>query len=200
MLYDMEKLRRQVEQRLSPARYRHSVAVQKAAMSLAKQYRADWYKAGVAGLLHDICHDMTPQAQLNYLRSCGILLDIFTLENPSLLHAIAGSVYIREAMGVDDEEILSAVRFHTTARRDMTTLEKVVYVADLVSEDRSFPDSAMLRQMAGQSLDAVLHYSLSYTMHKLIQGGKPIVQDAWEAYNAYRPVAESTWAGEEFHL
>lgn len=185
MTYDLEKLRLHIAGRLTPKRYNHSVEVQKAATRLAKHYGIDWYKAGVAGLLHDVCHDMSYGDQLNYLRSCGILPDDLTLENPPLWHAIAGSVYVRDALGIDDEEIASAIRWHTSGRAEMSMMEKVVYVADLVSNDRDSPDLPMLREMAGQSLDTVMLYSLRYTLGRILHKGYPLVREAWEAYNYY---------------
>jgi nicotinate-nucleotide adenylyltransferase len=185
MLPDLEKLRLHVEGRVSPARYEHSLAVQKMAIYLAKRHGADWYKAGVAGLLHDVCHDVEEADQLNYMRACGILPDILTLENPKVWHAIAGAEYAEDVLGVKDSEIISAIRWHTTARADMTVLEKVVYVADMVSGDRTFDDAPMLRKMAENSLEAVLRYSLGHNIQRVISRGKPIIQETWEAYNYY---------------
>jgi nicotinate-nucleotide adenylyltransferase len=185
MLYDLEKLRLHVEGRVSPARYEHSLAVQKMAIQLAKRYGADWYKAGVAGLLHDVCKSTDDGETLNYLRACGILPDILTLENPGVWHAIAAAEYVQEVLGVSDGEIISAIRWHATAREDMTTLEKVIYVADLISEDRDFDDAPMLRKMAENSLEAVLRYSLGWIIRQVTNRGKPIIQETWEAYNYY---------------
>lgn len=185
MVFDIEAVRKHVKSKLTPQRYEHSIAVQKAAMSLGKRHGADWFRAGIAGLCHDICHDMDKVEQLNYLRSCAILPDVLTLENPDVWHSIAGAHYCREVLKITDEEILSAVRYHTTARRDMPLLEKVVYVADLTSEDRQFPDAPMLRKMAEKSLDAAIQYSLSYIIGKLLKESKPIVPDTFEAYNYF---------------
>lgn len=185
MLYDLEKLRVQVQQRLTPRRYAHSIAVQKQAVYLAKQYGADWYKAGVAGLVHDVCKDMDQDAQLNYLRSCGILLDVLTQDHPPVWHAIAGAEYAHRVMGIDDDEICGAIRYHTTGRRAMTLLEKVIYIADLTSEDRNYPDVGRVRKLATQSLDDAVWYCQRYIMGKLVLAGEPIMQEAWEAYNYY---------------
>lgn len=196
MLLDLEKLRRAVEERLSPKRYAHSLAVEKQAAALARLHGADWFKAAAAGLLHDICHDLDEASQLNYLRSCGILLDVLTLENPPIWHAISGARYVQDVLGVTDREIVDAIRYHTTGRRDMSPLEKVVYVADLTSDDRTYPGVETYREAAGQSLDKVMRLSLRHTLQGLTDAGKPIVQDAYEAYNYYLPVAPSESPGE----
>lgn len=184
-LPDLEKLRAHAQAKLTPQRYRHSVAVQKRAAELARRYGVDWYKAAVAGLLHDICHDMDKAAQLNYIKSCGILLDDLALENPPVWHAVAGTQYARRVLGIRDRGILGAIRCHTTGRAGMTALEKVVYVADLTSEDRVFPDIERVRAISNRSLDAAVLYSLRYTNEKLIRCGRPLVREGWEAYNYY---------------
>lgn len=185
MLLDIEKLSAHARERLTPERYRHSVAVQKRAVYLAGRYGADWYKAAVAGLLHDICHDMDYPEQLNYLHCCGILLDVLALENPPTWHAVAGARYIQDTLGIRDQDVVDAVRYHTTGRAEMTLLDKVVYIADLTSEDRTFPDIDKVRALSERSLDEAVRYSLCYTVEQLIHRGKPLIRDAWEAYNYY---------------
>jgi nicotinate-nucleotide adenylyltransferase len=185
MLYDLEKLRLHVEGRVSPARYEHSLAVQKAAIMLAKRYNADWFKAGVAGLLHDVCKSDNHEDTLNYLRACGILPDIITLENPYVWHAIAGAEYVREELRVDDDEIVSAIRWHCTTRANMSLLEKIVYVADKISEDRDYDDVIMYRKMAENSLESVIRSVLAWTIKKVVSSGKPLIKEAFEAYNYY---------------
>lgn len=187
MLPDLEKLRRHVQQRLSPDRYTHSRAVQKQAMALAKRHGADWYKAGVAGLLHDICKDMDRDALLNYLRSCDILLDVLTMGNPSIWHAVAGAAYVREVLGIRDPEILGAIRYHTTARRAMSLLEQVVFVADLTSEDRNYPDVSHMRRLSEQSLDSAVFYAVRHAVISLVREGRPLTGETWDAYNYYLP-------------
>lgn len=185
MLYDLDKLREHVKGRLSEKRYRHSVCVQKEAMRLALRHGADWHKAGVAGLLHDICKDLPLGAQLNYLRSCGILLNILALENPGIWHAAAGAAYIERTLGIGDGEIIDAVRYHTTGRREMTPLEQVVFVADLTSADRDYPDVAHMRALADKDLDEAVLYAVRHAVQTLVKAEKPLTADTWEAYNYY---------------
>lgn len=185
MLLDMEKLRSAMQARLTPARYAHSLAVRKQAMLLAGRFEYDWYKAGIAGLVHDVCKCMDLDAQLNYLSACGILLDDFTLAHPGVWHAISGAVYAERTLGIDDPEILDAIRYHTTGRANMSLGEKILYVADLSSEDRVFPDVARVRELAEDSLDAAIGYCQRYMAKKVILAGQPLLQDAWEAYNFY---------------
>lgn len=185
MLPDMERLNRAVKETLSPKRYAHSLAVRDRAIELAGMYGYDWYKAGVAGLIHDICKEMDEDAQLNYLRRCGILLDALTLMHPQVWHGITASFYVRREYGIRDEEILSAVRYHTTGRAAMTLGEKILYLADLTSADRIFPNVDHVRMLCEQSLDDAVAYCQGTIMERLVRERRPIVQDALEAYNYY---------------
>lgn len=185
MFYDINRMRRAVQSEVSEKRYRHCIAVQKKAVELSKIHGGDWYKAAVAGLLHDICREMPLEAQLNYLRRCGILLDTQILENPPIWHGLCGAEYIRAELGVKDSEILDSIRYHTTGRAAMTTLEKVVYIADLTSEDRDFPDVDYVRKLGEENLDEAMAYSLSYSITKVVSRKCPIVLDTFEAYNYY---------------
>lgn len=187
MLPDMEKLRRAVEKRLTAGRYAHSLAVCRRAMELAGRWGADWYAAGVAGLVHDVCKDMSRAAQLNYLRACGIIPDNLTMGNPAVWHAAAGAEYARRELGVRDEAILDAVRYHTTGRRAMSRLEQVVYVADLTSADRAYPDVARMRELSEQSLEAAVFYAVRHAVRTLSAAELPLTRETWEAYNYYLP-------------
>lgn len=188
---DLETMRTHLQGKVTPERYCHCQAVSRRAVHLAGLYGADPHKACVAGLLHDICHDMSDEELLNYLKGCGILLDILSLENPPTWHAIAGAHYVRAELGIADDEIIGAIRYHTTGRAGMTVLEKVVYIADLTSADRKFLDIDHVRQLSEQSLDAAVRYSICYTVEKLIRRKNPLIRDAWEAYNYFVRIKES---------
>ena len=184
-MQDEQVLQTLVRERLTPERYYHSLCVQKQSAHLAQVYGADVHKAQTAGLLHDICRCMTKAAQLQYLQSRGILLDTFTMRYPQLWHAVAGSVWLREELEITDTEILDAVRYHTTARAGMSMLEQVVYLADVTSEDRDYPDVSAMRALADCALHAAMHEALCYTMAQVVAARGPVVPDTWAAYNEY---------------
>jgi predicted HD superfamily hydrolase involved in NAD metabolism len=99
------------------------------------------------------------------------------------LHAIAGEVYLRKNLNVTDEELLSAVRWHTTGKEDMSLFEKIIYVADLVSDDREYPDADEVRQLAEENLDKTLLRGLSFTIEDNAKKYKLIHADTVKAYN-----------------
>jgi len=180
-----ERLRKQLQSMLTPGRYRHSLCVQRRASALARLHGADWFRAGVAGLVHDVCHCMPPEVQLKYLEEHGILLDDFYLRHPQIWHAITGSILLCDEWNVGDKAILRAVRYHTTGREEMTGLEKIVYLADATSEDRDYPGVLELRALADADLNRAMYRSLHRNAMNVVAMGEPVVTEAWEALRYY---------------
>lgn len=181
---------RWLEKRLSEKRFSHSLAVEKRAAFLAKLHGEDPDKAALAGLLHDCCHDLSRDGQLKIISSRGIILDTFTLAQPSLWHAIAGSIAIQSELGIDDADIISAVRLHTTGGKDMTIFEQIIYAADLTSDDRNYPDSYEYRALSEKNLGSCMKKSVGHTIQSLVDKNAPVVREAWEAYNYFWNITE----------
>ena len=168
---------------LSEKRYYHSVCVQKAALRLAKKYGADPEKASVAGILHDIMKDLPQPEQLERMKKYGVTLTRLELAAPKLWHAILGAAYLRAELHIEDPEILGAVRFHTTGRQNMTLLEKVLFVADFISDDRDYPGVEKMRAAARESLEEAAAEGIVFTLCDLAGSRKPIHPDTIAAYN-----------------
>ena len=193
-MQSVQELTGYVREKLDDGRFYHSLCVQRRADQLALLHGQNREKASVAGLLHDICKCMPHEAQLQIIRRHGIILDDFTLRQPQLWHAIAGSAWCRAELDIDDEEILSAIRWHTTGHAGMTPLEEILYLADLTSEDRTFPDVEKLCVLADESPPDCMRFCLQETLRNLAERQMPIIFDAWCAYNDYitRPQAAAT--------
>lgn len=179
----VEQVQKRLERMLKPDRLQHSYGVAREAARLADLYRADPQKAYYAGLCHDICKNMPAQEQLQWIKRSAIMLDDAFYCQPPIWHGFAAAQYIREEIGVEDEEILGAVRYHTTGRAGMSLLEKIVFTADLTEENRDYPDIWTVRTLANQSLEQAVFYILRYNLGKLLVNGGPICRDCWEAYN-----------------
>lgn len=168
--------------RLTPRRFEHSLAVAKQAQHLAEKYGADPEKARIAGLLHDILKDTDGDSQLQIFKDFDILLDAVEQTAPKLWHARAGAVFLQHILGITDEEILNAVRYHTTARAGMSLLEIVLYLADFTSEDRDYPDVDVMRELTERDLDEAMRYALAYTIEDLRAQGRPVHPDTLASY------------------
>lgn len=172
-----------IRTRLSDYRFHHSMCVAQEAKRLAEKYGADPSKAYTAGILHDIMKDTDKDAQMQVLGDFGVVLDEIEQRSPTLWHARSGEVFLRNILGVTDEEILSAVRYHTTGRAGMSRLEQVVFTADFTSADRDYPDVAVIRSLAEESLTAAIRYGVEYTIRDLIDRGRTVHPDTLAVYN-----------------
>ncbi len=168
---------------LSEKRYRHSVNVSKEAVRLAKKYGADPQKAETAGILHDCMKDLAPDKQLKSMERFGIILTDVEKSAQKLWHAILGAAYMEKVLGVKDPEILTAVRYHTTGRAGMSLLEKVIFVADFISEDRDYPGVDRMRKKADADLDSAILEGTAFTIGELLEGGWAVHPDTVALYN-----------------
>ena len=183
---DLRKALALAREKLGDYRLFHSRCVADAAQFLAKYHFdgvVDPKKALLAGLLHDICKDMSKEEQRGWMEKFEPIHDPLILQSPSLWHGFAGASYLKAAYGIDDEDFLNSIRYHTTARKAMSPLEQVVYLADYISLDRDYPDVAVMRAETLRSPEDGMRYSLRYTVGMLSKEGRILNRDTWEAYN-----------------
>lgn len=172
-----------LEKRLTPKRYYHSLCVADEALRLAKKYGASEEKAYLAGLLHDITKNASQNEHLNIFRTFGIMLNDIEASSEKLWHAISGAAYVRYVLNVQDEQIIKAIRYHTTAKAELPLLSKILYLADFTSLDRDYEDVDVLRELVNSSLDNAYAYALRYTVLELAGKSNAIHSDTLDAYN-----------------
>lgn len=166
--YDLKLLQKQMKEELSEDRYEHTLGVMYTAESLAMRYGVDMTKAAVAGLLHD-CAKCIPNSQkIRLCKKYDIEVTENEEKNPSLLHAKLGALLAQKAYGVDDPEILNAIRWHTTGKPDMTMLEKIIYMADYIEPNRDkAPNLRKIRKLSFENLEEALYQVLESTLSYL---------------------------------
>ena len=172
-----------IEQKLTSKRFVHSMNVAKECVKLAKKYGGDPKRAYLAGILHDIMKEEKPEIQLQIMAEYGIITDVVTLASKPLWHAKAGAAYCQYVLGIDDMEIINAISYHTTARANMSQMEKILYLADYIGEDRDYPDVDKMREETWTSMKRGMEYALQYSIEDLSQRKKAIHVDTIEAYN-----------------
>lgn len=172
-----------IEEKLDPNRLYHSFCVARAARELAAIYSAPADKAELAGLLHDVMKNAPAEEQKRLIEANGCELNACELANRKVWHAMAGEAYLRLEAGITDEEILSAVRWHTTGKAGMSLLDKIVYIADFISEDRTYPDVEVVRGLAAVSLDRAVLYTGAYTIKALAGANRALHVSTVECYN-----------------
>ena len=172
-----------------PKRVAHVLGCRDTAARLAKIWGVDPETAARAGLLHDITKALDGPLQLTLCDEYGTILDDFSMKYPKTLHALTGSLVAERIFG-ESPEIVAAIRSHTTGKADMTTLEKIIYIADYMEPNRDFPGVEKLRFLAETDLDAALKCGLEQTLEHLANQGSrvsPETRDAlaWLNENGY---------------
>ncbi len=181
--YNFELYEKELKNKVSEKRFVHSVNVSKMAEKLAKIYGENVEKAKVAGLLHDIVKEMTTEEHLKLLKDSTENLEKFENVSPKILHGPAGSEYIKIHFNIKDEDVLNAVRYHTTGRKNMTLFEKIIFVSDHISEERDWPDVVYLQNLAKTDLNKVVFAKLYTSIKKCINNKQGIHIDTVESYN-----------------
>ena len=165
---------------LREKRAQHTLNVTKLAVELARMYGVDVQKAELAALLHDIMKQQPDSIMLHRARQSDIIEKIDRKPMP-VLHGFAASDFASREMGIEDQEILMAIKSHTCGRRNMTDLEKVIYLADMLSEERNFPEKEPLLALARQNLDKAMEQALKDSINWLKEKGGAIDTDSYEA-------------------
>ncbi len=177
-----------LKENLSKKRYTHSLNVAETAAELAKEFDGDVDKCYIAGLLHDISKELDLDKQLDYVNNSQ--RDVSEIEknaNP-LYHAIAGAEQTKELFEIDDEDILNAIRYHTVARENMSKTEKIIYLSDLVSEDRDYKDVKKMRKLAHTDIDKAMYEALRFSIEDSVEKGNTIPYSTLSAYNQYATI------------
>ena len=170
--------------KLKDPRYHHTVRVVDTAVKLAEKYGVVCNKAEMAAIFHDYAKHQ-PISRLKQIITAGKEDARLIHYHPELWHGPAAAQIIPEETGIDDEQILNAIRFHTTGRANMTMLEKVIYLADYIEPGRDFPGVEETRELAGADLNQAVLTALGNTIQFLVAKKAPIFPDTFEAYNSF---------------
>lgn len=183
----LRKLKKKMKKAQDAKRFEHTLGVEYTAAALAMSCGAPLPEARIAGLLHDCAKCLSDEKKLAICQRHNIPITKLEKRNPFLLHSKAGAWLAKEKYGVENEDILNAIRYHTTGRENMSLLEKIIFVADYIEPGRKQGDAGELqkiRQLAFQDLDAALLKILDNTLGYLRSGEREI-DPATEATRRY---------------
>ncbi len=184
---EYEKCRKMLKGSISKKRYMHSLGVSNTAACLAMKYGFDIRKAHLAGLLHDCAKGLSADELFETVASGNMEISDIERENPELLHSKAGMVVARKKYGIEDEEILSAICFHTTGRPQMSLLEKIVFVADYIEPNREgIPSLDRIRAMAFDDIDVATALICRNCIDYLNRASRLIDRITIDTYEYYR--------------
>ena len=186
--YDFAKIEKKLSKYLDEDRFQHTMGVMYTSACLAMVHGYDVKDAQVAGLLHDCAKCIPNKKKLKMCSEHNIPVSDFELGHPFLLHARLGAYIAHEKYGIDNQEILSAINYHTTGRCDMSLLEKIIYIADYI-EPMRYKASRLpeIRKIAFQDLDECMYEILKDTLEYLEEdSAEDIESTSREAYIYYK--------------
>ena len=177
-----------MDKRLKHHRYIHSVGVAGTCAALAMKYGEDITNATVAGILHDCAKNYSDEELVDLCGKQGITISGFEKEHGFLLHAKYGAYLAEKKYGINDGDILNAIRWHTTGREDMSLLEKIVFVADYIEPSRNrainlpaIRDAAYNSDDIDRAVVMIMHDTINY----LEESGSSIDETTMNAYKYY---------------
>lgn len=181
---ELNQLKAELSIRMPVARFEHVLRVTEMAKTLASKYDVSVKAAEQAALFHDIAKFMDKEA----LRLILIEEDLdrrLLLFHHELWHGPVGAIIANQEFGIEDQDVLNGIRYHTTGRAGMSVLEKVIYVADMIEPGRNFPGVEKLRAVAmeniHQAMKACIHQSVQFLVSKKV----PVFPDSIDCYNEH---------------
>lgn len=184
--YNIQKIQNKLKRKLSDSRYVHTLGVAYTAASLAMKYGYDISDAFLAGLLHDCAKYMNGNEFIKCALENNIEISDAEKNKPDLLHAKIGAFFAKKKYDIEDEEICSAIRYHTTGRPNMTLLEKIIYIADYIEPKRDkMPRLDIIRKTAFEDIDECLKMILNDSVEYLKSSGMSIDTTTIETYDYY---------------
>ena len=181
MLYD-EKMRQDILSRLEGYRYTHTLGCERAAIWLGEKYGEDPKKCSLAAVLHDITKRLSREEQLYLCDKYGIIpCDVEKIEW-KMLHGRTAAAIAKDVYNIPDD-VAHAIEYHTTGCEKMTTLDKIIYLADFIEETRDFKGVEPARALAKKNIDKALLYCFDFSLSDLIERGKLIHKDTMQARN-----------------
>ena len=183
----IEQMKEKLSTMLTEHRYTHSLGVMETAEKMAKTFNVDVENAIVAGLLHDCAKQIDRQVQLKMCKERNIELDEIKKSAPSLVHADLGASVAKTEFGVTDDDVLSAIKYHTLGRKNMSDLEKVLFLADVIEPNRrDFEGLLELRDLCYKNLDEAMLYGLTLSIENVERKGRILHTQTLDAVEYFR--------------
>lgn len=170
---NLETLREATRRQMSDRRWQHTLGVVDSAIRLAKRYGGDVRRAELAALLHDYAKAWPIDRQAQVIREQGMPAELL-YHDKELWHAPVGAWAVQEEHGIADEEVLDAIRYHTSGRERMTLLDRIVCLADYIEPGRDYPGVDRIRRLSEQDMTEALIAGFDSTIAYLLEKGSRI--------------------------
>lgn len=178
-----------LKKNLKEGRLKHSISVSETAIELATIYGQNIEKARIAGLVHDCAKNLADEQLIEAAAQHKVELDEVSKQSPQILHGLVGSIIARDVMKIYDEDILNSIKYHTTGRKNMSILEKIIFISDYIEplrkfngieEERSLEE---LRKLSRVNLDDAVIITLENTIKYVISKKRLLHLDTINARN-----------------
>ncbi len=167
-------------------RFNHTMGVVGEAERLAERFGVNVKKARITALLHDCAKNLDETSGQDFPTLCqkyGVMLDSCAKSERALVHAFLGAAVAYKDYGIEDNDILEAIYYHTTARANMTPLEKLIYIADMTEPGRTIEQAKEIRRLVEIDIDEALIYAIGCSIKHVIKKGTLIHPDSIHALN-----------------
>ncbi|WP_262122259.1 bis(5'-nucleosyl)-tetraphosphatase (symmetrical) YqeK [Anaerococcus sp. Marseille-Q5996] len=144
-------------------RYKHCIRVMETALELNNNIDIDKVKSAA------ILHDCAKYNEEKYLKLYGESIENYQLQYKAVLHSFLGAEVAKKEYNINDTEVLDAIRYHTTAKADMSDLEKIIYLADAIEPKRDYPGVNQLRKLSKENLNEAIIFSLNHNINFIIE-------------------------------
>jgi len=167
-MWGVDEIKSYLKDNLKPSRYGHTLGVVKTAIELAEIYNEDKQKAEIAALCHDIAKNMSYEDMLKVIEEENLKLSNDEKNSKELWHSIIAPIMAKRIFEIEDEDVLNAMRWHTTGRENMSNLEKIIYLADLIEPSRNFQGIEAIRDISRKNLNDAVLKALTHTIMYLL--------------------------------
>ncbi|MBR1477973.1 MAG: bis(5'-nucleosyl)-tetraphosphatase (symmetrical) YqeK [Lachnospiraceae bacterium] len=183
---DLKEVHKDLKLNLKKKRYVHTLGVEFTAAALAMRYGEDIFKAQLAGALHDQAKYVEDEKMLSICKKNKLSVSNVEKRNPYLLHGKVGALWAKEKYGIEDEDILNAITYHTTGRPGMGLLEKIVFIADYIEPSRDkAPNLEEIRRLSFENIDRAVIRVLEDTIKHLKEGSGEMDDMTLKTYEYY---------------
>jgi predicted HD superfamily hydrolase involved in NAD metabolism len=166
----------------SPKRRAHCLETGRFAQSLAPRFGAVGSKVLLAGTAHDMAREMPKKKMIDYALRDGRGFRKWEKKHPVLLHGRAAAVILREIIGVEDEEVLDAVRQHTLGWPDMGVVARIVYIADYLEPTREFLDNDDRADILKGDLESIMLFVTKAKIREIKRRGREVMKPTQKLY------------------
>ena len=184
-MLSIEEIKLYLKTNLMEKRYIHTLGVADTAIKLAKLNGISEVKAEIAGLAHDVAKNLSKARIKEIIEENNIILSQLEENNSDLWHSIIGHLEAKDKLGIEEEEILDSIRWHTTGKEDMSVLAKIIYISDMIEPNRKFEGIEDIRKSTFEDLDKGVYLGLTHSIKFLLSKNLLIDENTIKARNYF---------------